>query len=154
MSLVNLSYHHNAAVAFDCWLNTMRGGIPGVTISSDAARARDRGETWGKVLCAVLDFIQTNHSDGALINDMARADAVRTYLENNPGAKAKEVLAAVPIPSIPPAEIVSAIKERLPEPTLSFNSDQELASSYSWAWRKYENCRTNIGLPDDDNSRH
>ena len=51
-------------------------GIPGETISARAGKAQRRGKTWGCILCRMLDLIDTNHCDGAVRNDIARAQAV------------------------------------------------------------------------------
>jgi hypothetical protein len=130
-----VGYLKNTLVAFDCWANTLRGGLPGVTISSDAARARDRGEAWGVNLCRVLDGIEANHCDKALIGDMARSAAVAEYLRNNPGASVKEVLAAVPVPPVS-NDVAKAVGDALPVWPLSANTNTAVAAAYSQLWRE------------------
>lgn len=50
-----------AMMAYDQALNALTGGSEDETISSRAARARDRGKRWGCVLCGVLDWLDPNH---------------------------------------------------------------------------------------------
>lgn len=82
----------------------MRGGIPGVTISSDAARARAEGKTWGCWLCKFLDALNTDHCNQAWSNDIVRAQQVEQYLKRNPEATVAEAVAAVPIKPLDPPE--------------------------------------------------
>lgn len=52
---------HVLAVAFDQLVNAAIGGDPDETISSRAARGRDRGEWNWCLLCRVLDWIDPDH---------------------------------------------------------------------------------------------
>lgn len=51
--------------AKDQGFNAALGGSEDETLSSRAARARDRGERWGCILCRLLDKIERNHCDEA-----------------------------------------------------------------------------------------
>jgi predicted deacylase len=53
------------AVAKDQALNASFNGSEDETVSSRAARARDRGERWGCVLCKWLGRIDPDHCDRA-----------------------------------------------------------------------------------------
>lgn len=53
------------AKAKDQVFNAATGGSEDETLSSRAARARDRGERWGCVLCKLLDRIDPRHCDEA-----------------------------------------------------------------------------------------
>jgi len=50
--------------------------LPGETMSSRAASARNHGHLWGCWLCKFLDFIDSDHCNEALQNDKVRAQAV------------------------------------------------------------------------------
>lgn len=50
--------------------------LPGQTISSRAATARDSGHLWGCWLCKFLDYIDPDHCNEARANDIKRAQAV------------------------------------------------------------------------------
>jgi hypothetical protein len=54
-------YFINLLIAIDQLGNTLAGGYPDETISLHAARARDRGERWGCVLCKLLDYVVKDH---------------------------------------------------------------------------------------------
>lgn len=54
------------ARAIDITVNTGFNGKPGTTISARTARARNRGEAWGCVLCKLYALFQPNHCDIAL----------------------------------------------------------------------------------------
>lgn len=54
------------AISVDDTSNVSIGGKLGTTISSHAARARNKGKEWGCVLCDFLDDINKNHCDRAL----------------------------------------------------------------------------------------
>lgn len=51
--------------AKDQVFNASTGGSEDETLSSRSARARDRGERWGCILCKLLDRIDPNHCDRA-----------------------------------------------------------------------------------------
>lgn len=68
---------HNWLVAFDEFCGAFfPRSLPGQTISSRAASAREHGHLWGCWLCRFLDFIDPNHCNEALQNDKTRAQAV------------------------------------------------------------------------------
>jgi hypothetical protein len=54
-------YFLNLLIALDQTGNAIFGGYPDETISLRAARARDKGERWGCVLCKLLELIVPNH---------------------------------------------------------------------------------------------
>lgn len=56
-------YLWNLLVSIDQLFNTLFGGDPDETITSRAARARERGAWWGKVGCSVLDRIDPEHCE-------------------------------------------------------------------------------------------
>lgn len=56
-------YLWNFLVSIDQLLNTILGGDPDETVSSRAAKARDSGKKWGKVVCSVLDRIDPEHCE-------------------------------------------------------------------------------------------
>ena len=79
-----LSWLHNFFVALDEFCGAFfPRSLPGETISSRAATARDNGHLWGCVLCRFLDFIDPHHCDAALANDKARAADVIKDLEQD-----------------------------------------------------------------------
>lgn len=51
----------NQLIAIDQWANAFLGGDPDETISSRAARARNRGRRWGCALCRLLDALDRDH---------------------------------------------------------------------------------------------
>ena len=64
-------------VALDTWLGAFfPRSLPGQTISSRAATARDHGHLWGCWLCKFLDWLEPNHCDDAVKHDIERAQAV------------------------------------------------------------------------------
>lgn len=62
--------------------STLLGAPPQETISSQAARARDRGERWGRLLCGALGLVRPGHCDKAL-DDAQRLDAADRYHEES-----------------------------------------------------------------------
>lgn len=58
-----LVYLRNALLGLDMLGNTLMGGLPGDTISYSAAVAQKDGETWGCVLCKLLNLFQKNHCE-------------------------------------------------------------------------------------------
>jgi hypothetical protein len=54
----------------------MGHGIPGETISARAGKAAKRGKKWGCILCKILNWIETDHCNKAIKNDIIRAQAV------------------------------------------------------------------------------
>lgn len=68
---------HNFFVALDEFCGSLfPRSLPGQTISSRAATARNNGHLWGCWLCKLLDLIDSNHCNKALANDIKRAQAV------------------------------------------------------------------------------
>jgi hypothetical protein len=53
------------AIGIDQLVNVAANGDEDETVSSRADRARAEGRRWGCVLCAVLDWIQTDHCQNA-----------------------------------------------------------------------------------------
>lgn len=73
---------HNWLVAFDEWGGAfMPRALPGETISARAATARNHGHLWGCWLCRLLDWLEKDHCDDAIVNDRLRAQAVIRDLE-------------------------------------------------------------------------
>lgn len=71
-------------INFDVWIGGFfPRSLPGQTMSSRAATARDNGHLWGCWLCKFLDFIDKNHCDGAIANDKLRAGAVISDLDKD-----------------------------------------------------------------------
>lgn len=62
-------YLFNVLVSIDSLANALTGGAPSDTISGRAMRAKNDGDLWGRVLVAVLDWIQPGHCEQALKND-------------------------------------------------------------------------------------
>lgn len=56
----------NILVSLDQMLNTLLRGDPDETVSSRAAKARQRGRRWGCVLCRCLDWLDPGHCAGAV----------------------------------------------------------------------------------------
>lgn len=54
------------AIGFDQTGNAVLGGNPDETLSSRAARAMNRGERWGCILCKLLDHVQKDHCQKSL----------------------------------------------------------------------------------------
>lgn len=61
--LTNPARAWRIAIGFDQLVNVAANGCEDETISSRAARARDRGKRWGCVLCKLLDAIDSNHCE-------------------------------------------------------------------------------------------
>jgi hypothetical protein len=59
-------YVFGVLIALDQVANALFGGYPDETVSFRSARARDRGERWGCILCGLLDVVHRNHCDLAL----------------------------------------------------------------------------------------
>ena len=59
----------NVLIAFDQLMNAIGGGDPDETISSRAAKARNRGRWWGCILCRFLDHIDPKHCASSLEKD-------------------------------------------------------------------------------------
>lgn len=57
---------YSVLIALDQLLNALTFGYPDETVSFRSARARDKGERWGCVMCKVLDWIDDRHCDNAL----------------------------------------------------------------------------------------
>jgi hypothetical protein len=55
----------NVSISFDLLGNALAGGTLRQTISKRAALARDRGRTWGCILCRLLEAIDPGHCDRA-----------------------------------------------------------------------------------------
>lgn len=75
-------YGINLALWADDSLSVMLGGKPGDTISRRTARARDAGEKWAKVGCAILTWIQ---------NKVFRAPGDHCTFSEGPGSIGAEV---------------------------------------------------------------
>lgn len=58
-------YLFNLLYWLDKGVNALTGGSPDETISRRAARAKQRGATWGRVLCWGLDKVDPGHCDSA-----------------------------------------------------------------------------------------
>jgi hypothetical protein len=69
-------YLHRSLVGLDQFMNVLTGGDPDETISSRAARAAERGKTWGIELSKFLNVFQPDHGVKAQAGDTARADKV------------------------------------------------------------------------------
>ena len=54
------------ATGIDQTGNASVGGSEDETLSSRAARAMDRGDKWGCVLCKLLDYVQKDHCKKSL----------------------------------------------------------------------------------------
>lgn len=61
-----VGYLARVFVALDDLLNAILGGHPKETISSRAAKDRNRGRIIGCYLCKILDWIDKDHCDKAL----------------------------------------------------------------------------------------
>lgn len=70
-----MSYFRRLLVSLDQFGNTLAGGDPDETISSRAAKARNKGKTWGCVLCRVIDWFDTGHCDKNIETDEGDASA-------------------------------------------------------------------------------
>lgn len=73
---------HAVAVAYDQLGGALLFNRDGVTISAQSALARKDGRLWGRIMCAGLDWIQTNHCDLAAAADRDRSLANYQYLQN------------------------------------------------------------------------
>lgn len=62
MALIKL-YITNVLVAIDQFTNALLGGYPDETISSRAAKAARKAQTWGCVLCKLLDLLDRGHCE-------------------------------------------------------------------------------------------
>lgn len=65
----------NVLVWIDEGLNTLTLGSPDETVSSRAAKSRDKGQLFGCVLCRLLDWIKPGHCTESL-QPSAGADAI------------------------------------------------------------------------------
>jgi len=70
-------YLHRTLVGLDQFMNVITGGDPDETISSRAARAAEKGKTWGVELSRFLNTFQSDHGVKAQAGDTARADKVQ-----------------------------------------------------------------------------
>jgi len=61
-------YVFSLLVALDQFANAIFAGYPDETVSLRAARARDKGEQWGCVLCKLLDKFEKDHCTKAQIS--------------------------------------------------------------------------------------
>jgi hypothetical protein len=61
-----VGYFARVFVGLDVFVNALIGGHPKETISSRAAKDRNRGRFLGCVLCKILDWIDKDHCDKAL----------------------------------------------------------------------------------------
>lgn len=59
-------------------------GLPGQTISARAGKAALRGKRWGCYLCRFLHWIDRDHCNKAIQNDIKRAHAVIADLMDIP----------------------------------------------------------------------
>jgi hypothetical protein len=64
-----LSYFRRVFVAADQLANALTGGDEDETVSSRAAKDRNRGRIVGCVLCRILDWFDPNHCDKAIERD-------------------------------------------------------------------------------------
>jgi len=60
-------------IGFDQLMNAATGGNEDETISSRAAKARQRGRQWGCVLCRLLDSIDKDHCNKSIEPDKGEA---------------------------------------------------------------------------------
>lgn len=70
-----LEYIRRCLLALDMFGNTILGGQPGDSISHRAAVARDGGQTWGCVLCRLLDRFIPHHCDQSIASFNAQVEA-------------------------------------------------------------------------------
>lgn len=70
-----MSYFRRLLVSFDQLANTVSGGDPDETISSRAAKARDKGRWWGCILCRVIDWFDPSHCDNNIETDEGEKSA-------------------------------------------------------------------------------
>lgn len=59
----------NVLVSIDQFANTLAGGNPDETISSRAAKAREKGKRWGCILCGILDHLDRDHCNRVIERD-------------------------------------------------------------------------------------
>jgi hypothetical protein len=64
-----LRWFKNIAISVDILANALLFGRRVETISSRAARAKDKGEPWGDALCDVLDNIDDDHCENSRAQD-------------------------------------------------------------------------------------
>jgi len=64
-----LRWVFNILVALDVLLNACLFGQRHETLSKRAARARDKNQRWGCILCKLLDAIDRNHCEKSLMWD-------------------------------------------------------------------------------------
>ena len=55
------AYLYEVAIALDCLVNALLGGIARETICLRAARAKRSGKRWGCVLCRLFDLVDNHH---------------------------------------------------------------------------------------------
>jgi hypothetical protein len=77
-------YIHRFLVGFDQFMNVITDGDPDETISSRAARAAEKGKTWGVELSKFLNLFQPDHGAKAEAGDLERAQAI-VNLEDSTG---------------------------------------------------------------------
>lgn len=79
---------HRDLVSLDQFANVVFfRGLPDETMSSHFQRMADRGNEFGKMMCAWLDVIQQRHGEKAEAGDLARAETVETTEAKSLGAK-------------------------------------------------------------------
>jgi hypothetical protein len=64
-----MKYFKRVLLSVDQFFNAVTGGDEDETISSRAAKARDKGKKWGKVLCWGLDKIDPCHCEKSIEED-------------------------------------------------------------------------------------
>lgn len=62
-------YLWNVLISIDQFGNAVTGGDPDETISSRAAKAKERGKTWGKLMCKFLAWFDKGHCAKSLEDD-------------------------------------------------------------------------------------
>lgn len=79
---------HRDLVSLDQFANVVFfRRLPDETMSSHFQRIADRGNEFGKMMCAWLDVIQARHGQKAEAGDAARAETVETTENRELGAK-------------------------------------------------------------------
>jgi hypothetical protein len=68
-------YIWNILIAIDQFVNTIFGGDPDETISSRAGKQR-KTKLWARILCCILDKIDTNHCADSIEPDEGKDSVI------------------------------------------------------------------------------
>lgn len=84
------TYVNNVLVSLDQFANAILGAPDDETISSRMERLDEKGNPIGKAGHTILDAIQTNHCENAVVNDEKRGEAIDKWAEKTESQEPKK----------------------------------------------------------------